>query len=265
MGVNERVEMNFINELIANGCEIFPVTKDKRPCTTHGLKDATNDIETINQWRSKFPNCRWAVRLDKANLIVADFDNHTSNNNGTKLFEQLPKEQQDFLKTCPIDRSNHGFHFFMKLPKGQKLDQARYEISNGLEILTLQVNLYEPNKPILEAPEAPKFNLDMLKPKNEAQFNFSVNNSQSKTRWAGKIINKIADGDGLGKGDGRNTFLNELSGFLFNKFTLADPDAIEYVMQLVNEHVFAEPLPRSEFNSVLKSAIKKYTKELGAV
>lgn len=255
--------MDLLNELIANGCEIFPVTKDKKPCTAHGLKDATNDIKTINEWRSQFPNCRWALRLDKANLIVADFDNH-GNKNGTRLFEQLPKEQQDFLKTCPIDVSKNGFHFFMKLPKGQKLDQTRYEIKNGLEILTLQVNLYDPNKSILDAPEAPKLNLDMLKPKN-AQFNFRVNNSQNKERWAGKIINKIADGDGLAKGDGRNTFLNELSGFLFNRYTLADPDAIEYVMQLVNEHVFAEPLPTSEFNSVLKSAIKKYTKELGAV
>ena len=255
--------MNFINELIANGCEIFPVTKDKKPCTAHGLKDATNDIETINQWRSQFPNCRWAVRLDKANLIVADFDNH-GNKNGTRLFEKLPKEQQDFLKTCPIDRSNHGFHFFMKLPKGQKLEQAKYNVSAGLEILTLQVNLYDPNKSILDAPEAPKLNLDMLKPKN-AQFNFNVTNSQSKTRWAGKLINKIAEGDGLAKGDGRNTFLNELSGFLFNKYTLADPDAIEYLMQLVNEHVFAEPLPTSEFNSVLKSAIKKYVRENGGV
>ena len=256
--------MDLLNDLIANGCEIFPVTKDKKPCTAHGLKDATNDIETINQWQSKFPDCRWAVRLDKANLIVADFDNH-GNENGTRLYEQLPQEQQDFFKTCPIDVSEQGFHFFMKLPKGQKLDQARYEVRQGLEILTLQVNLYDPNKSILDAPEAPKFNLDTLKPKNETQFNFRVNNSQNKTRWAGKLINKIADGDGLAKGDGRNTFLNELSGFLFNKYTLADPDAIEYVMQLVNEHVFAEPLPTSEFNSVLKSAIKKYVKELGAV
>ena len=152
----------------------------------------------------------------------------------------------------------------MKLPKGQKLDQARYELKNGLEILTLQVNLYDPNKSILEAPEAPKLSLDMLKPKN-AQFNFNVTNSQNKTRWAGKLVNKIADGDGLAKGDGRNTFLNELSGFLFNKYTLADPDAIEYLMQLVNDHVFAEPLPRSEFNSVLKSAVKKYVRENGGV
>ncbi len=263
MGVIERVEMNFINELIANGCEIFPVQKNKKPCTIHGLKDATNDVKTIKEWRSKFPNCRWALRLDKSNLIVADFDNH-GNKNGTQLFEQLPQEQQDFLKTCPIDRSTHGFHFFMKLPKGQKLDQAKYNVKNGLEILTLQVNLYDPNKSILDAPEAPRFNLDMLKPKN-TQFNFNVTNSQSKTRWAGKLVNKIADGDGLAKGDGRNTFLNELSGFLFNKYTLADPDAIEYLMQLVNEHVFAEPLSTSEFNSVLKSAIKKYTRELGAV
>ena len=254
--------MNFINELIANDCEIFPVTKDKKPCTAHGLKDATNDIETIKEWRSQFPNCRWALRLDKANLIVADFDNH-GNKNGTKLFEKLPKEQQDFLKTCPIDVSNHGFHFFMKLPVGQKLDQAKYDVNNGLEILTLQVNLYDPNKSILDAPEAPQFISDMLKPKTEAQFNFNVTNNQSKTRWAGKLINKIYEGKDLGNGEGRNTFLNELSGFLFNKYTLADPDAIEYVMQLVNEHVFAQPLPASEFNSVLKSAIKKYVKENG--
>ena len=191
--------MDLLNELIVNKCEIFPVTKNKKPCTAHGLKDATNDIETIAQWNSQFPNCRWALRLDKANLIVADFDNH-GNKNGTRLFEQLPQEQQDFLKTCPIDRSNHGFHFFMKLPKGQKLDQAKYNVKNGLEILTLQVNLYDPNKSILDAPEAPRFILDMLKPKSETQFNFNVSNSQSKTRWAGKLVNKIAEGDGLGKG-----------------------------------------------------------------
>ena len=170
--------MNFINELIANGCEIFPVTKDKKPCTAHGLKDATNDIKTINEWRSQFPNCRWALRLDKANLIVADFDNH-GNKNGTRLFEQLPKEQQDFLKTCPIDVSKNGFHFFMKLPKGQKLDKARYEIKNGFEIFTLQVNLYDPNTSILDALEAPQFILDMLKP-NNAQFNFNVTNSHKR-------------------------------------------------------------------------------------
>lgn len=245
--------MNFLNELIANDCEIFPVQKNKKPCTTHGLNDSTNDIATIKEWRSKFSNCRWALRLDKANLIVADFDNHGGSKNGTRLYEQLPQEQQDFLKTCPIDISNHGFHFFMKLPKGQKLDQAKYDVSNGLEILTLQVNLYDPNKPILEAPEAPQFILDMLKPKSETQFNFSVNNNSYKpirSYWVDKLRTLM---QGTIKGN-RDTWLTSVCGTWLNSGL--NTEEVFKLLQFANMNC-DEPLSEKEIRKILYSICKR--------
>lgn len=255
--------MNQLNELIKNGYEIYPV-KNKIPLTEHGYKDATNDIATIKEWRSKFSNCQWALRLDTSDLMVIDIDNHTDEQLGTIALSKLSRTQQKYLLDCPIDRTKNGIHVFMR--KANNIKVYDKNLKNGFEIKTKNIVIYDNfTKSINEAPEAPQFILDMLKPKNETQFNFNVNNNHNKARWAGKLINKIYEGDGLANGAGRNSFLNELSGFLFNKFTLADPDAIEYLIQLVNEHVFAEPLPTSEVNSVINSAIKKYVRENGGV
>jgi hypothetical protein len=53
---------------------VIPCGADKRPLTTHGLKDATTSKKTIREWWAKHPDALPAVVAGPSGLAIADFD-----------------------------------------------------------------------------------------------------------------------------------------------------------------------------------------------
>lgn len=243
--------MNQLNELIKNGYEIYPV-KNKIPLTEHGYKDATNDIATIKEWRSKFSNCQWALRLDTSDLMVVDIDNHTDEQLGTIALSKLSRTQQKYLLNCPIDRTKNGIHVFMR--KANNIKVYDKNLKNGFEIKTKNIVIYDDfTKSINEAPEAQQFILDMLKPKSETQFNFSVNNNSYKpirSYWVDKLRTLM---QGTIKGN-RDTWLTSVCGTWLNSGL--NTEEVFKLLQFANMNC-DEPLSEKEIRKILYSICKR--------
>ena len=59
----------------------------KHPRTKHGLKDASDDIDTISYWNSEFPRANWAVRTGiESQILVVDVD---VKNGGVENWDEL--------------------------------------------------------------------------------------------------------------------------------------------------------------------------------
>ena len=58
------------------GWKIFPcVPREKRPLTTHGVKDATNDPDTIRAWWEKWPDANIGLACGQTSgVYVVDID-----------------------------------------------------------------------------------------------------------------------------------------------------------------------------------------------
>ena|SRR5437899_2163678 len=66
-------------KLLSRGFAIFPLQpREKKPLTTHGVKDATRDRALILAWARQFPNCNWGIACGQASAVsVLDFDSPT--------------------------------------------------------------------------------------------------------------------------------------------------------------------------------------------
>ncbi|HUM37777.1 MAG TPA: bifunctional DNA primase/polymerase, partial [Anaerolineae bacterium] len=58
----------------ARGWPVFPCKHDKRPLTSHGVKDATTDAAKINAWWTHWPGAAIGIDCGGARLLVVDCD-----------------------------------------------------------------------------------------------------------------------------------------------------------------------------------------------
>ncbi len=93
------------------GWRVFPVVPDeKRPLTTHGVKDATIDQAKIREWWTKWPKANIAVACGKeSGIYVVDVDvNTATGKNGWKSMEGLPSLPKTVCQNTP----RGGCHLF---------------------------------------------------------------------------------------------------------------------------------------------------------
>jgi hypothetical protein len=72
----------------ATGYSVIPVRPDKTPYTQHGLKDASQDPDTIQEWWKTWPDANVAIACGKVsgNLVVLDVD-MKNGKNGKRLMQ----------------------------------------------------------------------------------------------------------------------------------------------------------------------------------
>lgn len=75
-----RLEMRFATmaePYLRLGWPVFPTSRDKRPLTTHGYKDATLDPKKVEEWSRRFPDANISVPTGRiSGVIVIDIDGH---------------------------------------------------------------------------------------------------------------------------------------------------------------------------------------------
>ena len=62
----------------------------KHPRTSHGLKDATTDSETIREWARRWPDANVLVATgEESGIVVFDLDRHDPKEDGVEGFRDL--------------------------------------------------------------------------------------------------------------------------------------------------------------------------------
>jgi hypothetical protein len=113
-------------EYAQRGWHVLPLKpRDKIPATTHGVKDATTDVEQIKAWWEENPDYNIGIACGPSNLMVVDFD---PRNEGTEYQSLL--ESVDALGTVKYLTGGGGYHFLFVKPEGK----LRGGITSGVDV-----------------------------------------------------------------------------------------------------------------------------------
>jgi len=97
-----------------SGWRVFPVSRDKKPLTPHGFKDASADERLVREWWGKNPNANIALDIP-AGIVVLDFD---PRNGAPEPWDVLPT---DARRTVRVDTPSGGWHFYFRVPEESQL------------------------------------------------------------------------------------------------------------------------------------------------
>ena len=108
------MDNNILTNYLRLGYQLLPLEpNDKKPLAQlvpNGLKQASNEPETIAQWVNSAPTANWGL-LPPANVLVVDVDEPAA---WPTLLDAYPQ-----LGTAPRQRTPRGgYHLFLRLPDG---------------------------------------------------------------------------------------------------------------------------------------------------
>lgn len=110
---------------------IFPIHyKTKIPITQHGFKDATNDIEQIKSWWTKYPNAGIGLPTGEINdVLVIDVD---PRNGGGISFDRLIDEFEPLPPTVECLTGGGGNHYYLKYD--ERINKSTLKGYPGIDI-----------------------------------------------------------------------------------------------------------------------------------
>jgi hypothetical protein len=99
------------------GLQVFPLKPDKTPYTTHGMKDATDDVLQITEWWTQWPDALIGCRVPE-DVVILDVDPKSK---GDTTWRKLKAEhgEHQTTRTHLSGRGDGGGHLWFKRPKGK--------------------------------------------------------------------------------------------------------------------------------------------------
>ncbi|MCX6113222.1 MAG: bifunctional DNA primase/polymerase, partial [Proteobacteria bacterium] len=86
----------------------------KHPLTLHGLKDATTELDKINDWWIKYPEANIGIATGQVSgIVVIDID---TKSNGFASLEKLEAEHGKLPETITVTTGSGGRHYYFKYP-----------------------------------------------------------------------------------------------------------------------------------------------------
>lgn len=103
----------------------------KHPRTEHGLKDATQDENTIREWWTRWPQANIGLLTGAVSgVIVLDID---PRHGGDKTIEALQKQFGDLPLTWSVKTGGGGWHLYFKHPGG-RIGNSAGKIGEGIDL-----------------------------------------------------------------------------------------------------------------------------------
>jgi len=116
----------------------FPILplNGKIPITKHGSKDATTDLNKINQWWNRWPNANVGIATGKdAGLVVIDIDdNEEKGKYGKETLADLESKYGKLPDTLQCLTGSGGVHNYFKYPAGVKISNSQGAIGNWVDV-----------------------------------------------------------------------------------------------------------------------------------
>jgi hypothetical protein len=103
----------------------------KHPRTTHGYKDATNDLEQVRAWWTQHPESNIGVPCGVNRLVVIDVD---PRNDGDWGLVELEKLHGELPPTLTSNTGGGGQHYIYSVPEGHADRVRSYVLRQGVEL-----------------------------------------------------------------------------------------------------------------------------------
>lgn len=115
-----------------NYSPIFPCNNDKRPLTTHGFKDASDDPKVIEKWEKTFKNIAYWGFPTGNGLFVIDVDNKNGGT-GIKNWKKMTQCHGE-PDTYTVKTRSGGFHYYFYMPSGTTVKNSASQFADGIDI-----------------------------------------------------------------------------------------------------------------------------------
>jgi len=113
-----------------NGWYVFPVKpRDKTPLTSHGLKDASNNIGVVRQWWAKWPEANIGLNCGKSGMVVVDLDKR-GEYDGLQEWDNIGVK----VSTSTSLTGGGGRHMMFKAPAGVSIKNSAGKLAPGIDI-----------------------------------------------------------------------------------------------------------------------------------
>lgn len=130
-GVRARLALRFAAHYVARGWRIFPVRQDKRPLTTHGVRDATLEMAQIGEWWKRWPDALISIATGKPSGVVALDVDIRPGVHGPDSLEALGVA---IHPTTPTAHSpSGGYHILFRWP-GYEVRSSTSKLGPGLDV-----------------------------------------------------------------------------------------------------------------------------------
>ena len=118
-------------EYAASDWPVFPLLPNtKRPATTHGLKDASTDPETIRAWWARWPNANIGIALPP-HLVAVDID--VKDVDGHATMAELAAPHGGVPGTLAVETTTGGQHLYFTKPPEVRV-KNRAGIRPGIDV-----------------------------------------------------------------------------------------------------------------------------------
>lgn len=117
--------------------KVFPIKpNDKIPATSHGLKDASNNVKQIEKWWKAAENANIGIPTGEVNgIIVIDVDTDPDKGiDGAEGLQDLEKRLGKLPDTWEAITGRGGRHLVFKYPTGHDIRNSVSKIAEGVDI-----------------------------------------------------------------------------------------------------------------------------------
>ena len=230
---------------VKNGFDLVPIVKGKKiPCekdwTNKSHKDKTEWVRWIND------GLNLGIKTGrKSNILILDIDQ-----------KPVPEELKKLLGDTLVQESTKGFHYFYKydekIPK-TRIDEVKMDVeSEGGQVVIfpssikgIQRKILELKKPIDLPPDLKKFILKKV--------TVPVKTNSEKIREDIETESFTLGVEAEGK---RNSSLIKLGGIIRKFLNITQT---ENILNVINNHVFKNPLPPREVSAMSRELDKYIT------
>ena len=115
--------LNAAIEYASKGMAVFPIKpRGKEPLTSHGVKDATTNFNTIEKWWTKYPNANIGIACGQVSggLLVIDLDEKENGISGTDTLHNWERENGELPETVRSITGKGGAHLLFRSPHKEK-------------------------------------------------------------------------------------------------------------------------------------------------
>lgn len=220
----------------------------KHPMTKNGLKNASQDLVSIENWWRSAPRANIGILTGlESGLVVLDVD---PRHGGEESLKNLEIEFGALPKTLAVKTGGDGWHYYFKHPGGKISNKASFR--NGLDIrgdggyivappsIHASLKPYQWINPTEQIADIPQWLLQLITSPQQT----IKKDEQSKSEQESDNSEGFPDGT-------RNDSLLSVGGFLISK-GLPSSD-IAKALQALNQSLCHPPLDPSEVDSVVSS------------
>lgn len=117
-----------------SGWYVFPlIPRDKKPLTSHGVKDASCKIDVIRRWWERWPNANIGLSCGPSHIVAIDLD-EKKDKSGSANWKAIVKRLGLNIKTSSTHTGGGGQHLLFAAPEGVEIKNQVSQIAPGVDI-----------------------------------------------------------------------------------------------------------------------------------